>query len=110
MFTGASAGASSWVSSVSDTSKFGGQPYVSISLFNLSAQAFICQQTIDTTFYLYGHSSAMESKGEQGLLPLQTLITDFEVNFGDGKGMAQVQGTVHIRIREGSDPLGIDYR
>ena len=49
----------------------------------------------------------METHGEQGLLAEHSLETTGKLDLADGEGVTQVQRTVHVRVREGSHPLGL---
>ena len=53
------------------------------------------------------HTSTVESMGEQRPPTQQPLITRTKLDFGDRKRVPQVEGAVHVGIREVSKPLGV---
>ncbi len=55
----------------------------------------------------------MEAMREQSPLAQHSLETGCELDLGDCKGMSQVQGSIHVRVGEVSEPLGeflFDFR
>jgi len=48
----------------------------------------------------------VEAEGEQGAPALDPLITSSNIHLGERKGVAEVQLAVHVRVREGAEPLG----
>jgi len=57
--------------------------------------------------YLDWHSSAMVSKREENSLPLHSLIAGHELDFGERKGVAEMEGTVHVRICHTAEEFGV---
>lgn len=49
----------------------------------------------------------MEALRQQGSLTLHTFITSTEFNLGEGKGMSQMETTVHVGIRHTGHVFGI---
>ncbi len=54
-----------------------------------------------------GHTRAVEGPWEEGTLALHTLVTSSELDLGEGEGVTEVERTVHISVRDGSEPLGV---
>jgi len=57
--------------------------------------------------HLDRHSCNVESMRKQNPFAQHSLVTRRELDFRDGKSMAQMQTTVHIRIGKVSKPFGV---
>lgn len=51
---------------------------------------------------LDGHTSAVETEGEESVLSLKSVVTSGELGLGDGVGVTEVEHAVHVREGEGS--------
>ena len=49
----------------------------------------------------------MEPEGPQGLFALETLVAHGELGLGEGEGMPQMEGAVHVGIGESHKVLGL---
>lgn len=49
----------------------------------------------------------MEAMGEQGTLAQHALVSSGEFDFGDGKGMAEMEATVHVGIGKVAEPFWV---
>ena len=54
---------------------------------------------------LDGHTGAMERKGPQSILALEAVVTNRELSFGQAECMAQMQSSVHVRVRKSNHVL-----
>ena len=68
---------------------------------------------METITHLDWHTGNVETKREQGPLTQHSLEATGELDLGNGKGVSQVQATVHVRVRERSEPFRVlcsDFR
>lgn len=49
----------------------------------------------------------MVADGEEDALSTHALETSGELNLGNGEGVAKVERTVHVSVRESAEPLGV---
>jgi hypothetical protein len=45
--------------------------------------------------------------GEQGALAQHALVSSGELDFGDSKGMAEMEASVHVRVGIVAEPFGV---
>lgn len=60
----------------------------------------------DWVRYLDGHASNVKAVREEDALAEHALVARCELNLGDGEGVAEVQGAIHVRVGEVSEPFG----
>jgi hypothetical protein len=49
----------------------------------------------------------VKTHGKQNALALHPLETGRKLNLGNGEGVTQVKGAVHVRVRESTEPLWV---
>jgi hypothetical protein len=49
----------------------------------------------------------MVSNGEQNILPPHPLEARSKFNLADGEGVAEMEGAVHVSVRERAEPFGV---
>ena len=55
-------------------------------------------EELDSGTYLDGHSSAVESHREERSTTLHSLVTSGELDLGDGEGVSEMKGSVHVGV------------
>lgn len=51
----------------------------------------------------------MESVGEESAFAQHPLVPSVELDLGNGKGMSEMEASVHVWVRKVSEPLGIFF-
>lgn len=57
--------------------------------------------------YFNGHSRCMKTMREENAFSQQPLVSCAKLDFGDGEGVAQMEGSVHVGVWEVAEPLGV---
>lgn len=63
-------------------------------------QSSPCRQRVA---HLDGHAGAVKTHGEKGALATHALETSSKLDLGDGEGVSEVEGSVHVGVAEGAD-------
>lgn len=51
----------------------------------------------------------MHAHREQRALAQHPLVASVELDLGDGEAMTEMEGAVHVRVREGAEPFGLRF-